>query len=467
MMALTAAGDRDYATLRLAAADPDWQVRRLVAAGLSLSNPEMASLGNALASDPVFLVRYEFLSAASRLATQTRECAPIVPFFNDSSPIVVMRAMDALATTCTDLDEVVRVLGELADGLRHSGENSWHIPSRALSTLARLRPAEARTRMSVALEHLAWQVRAAAAAMTVGLADESTAATLALDREPNVQTAALDALSQMQSRKVVPLAIAAIKTGNDYQLLRKAALVLKDLPAEAKADASEALLGALERLTGHQIDASSAARIAMLERLAQTLTLSRTSDLVAYVRDYDDDVSVAARRAYGLLTHSAPEPGPRWGRYPFQPTPAALSALPAEAELQLEDGTVRMQLLPDVAPVTVARFAALVARGYYKGRTFHRVIPNFIVQGGSPGANDYASTTRYMRDEVGPQAVHVRGAVGMSNRGIDKGDGQFFIDIVDLPHLDRNYTVFAYVTSGMEFVDRLLDGARIVRISTK
>jgi cyclophilin family peptidyl-prolyl cis-trans isomerase len=126
-----------------------------------------------------------------------------------------------------------------------------------------------------------------------------------------------------------------------------------------------------------------------------------------------------------------------------------------------------MQLLPDVAPVTVARFAALVARGYYKGRTFHRVIPNFIVQGGSPGANDYASTTRYMRDEVGPQAVHVRGAVGMSNRGIDKGDGQFFIDIVDLPHLDRNYTVFAYVTSGMEFVDRLLDGARIVRISTK
>ena len=127
-----------------------------------------------------------------------------------------------------------------------------------------------------------------------------------------------------------------------------------------------------------------------------------------------------------------------------------------------------IDLLTDVAPVTVARFAALVAAGAYNNRTFHRVVPNFVVQGGSPGANEYAGTTpRFMRDEVGPQASHIRGAVGISTRGRDTGDGQIFIDLVDVPRLDRDYTVFGYVRSGMELVDRLLEGAVIKRITVR
>lgn len=150
-----------------------------------------------------------------------------------------------------------------------------------------------------------------------------------------------------------------------------------------------------------------------------------------------------------------------------QPPASALMSLPVEASIQLEEGTVILRLLPDVAPVTVARFAALVTQGYYNGLTFHRIVPNFVIQGGSPGANDYAGARRFMRDEIGPQGVHVRGAVGLSTRGTDSGDGQFFIDLVDLPHLDRTYTVFAYVTQGMDYVDRLLEGGRIVRVSVK
>ena len=132
--------------------------------------------------------------------------------------------------------------------------------------------------------------------------------------------------------------------------------------------------------------------------------------------------------------------------------------------MQLEGGAVTLRLLPDVAPVTVARFAALASQGYYDGLTFHRVLPNFVVQGGSPGANDYAGVRRFLRDEVGPQARHIRGAVGMSKRGADTGDGQFFIDLVDLPHLDRDYTAFAYVTHGMDVVDRILEGMKIVKV---
>jgi len=128
---------------------------------------------------------------------------------------------------------------------------------------------------------------------------------------------------------------------------------------------------------------------------------------------------------------------------------------------------VSLRLLPDAAPVTVARFAELASQNFYNGRTFHRIVPNFVVQGGSPGANEYTGAPRYMRDEVGPEAYHVRGAVGISSRGGDTGDGQIFIDLVDLPRLDRDYTVFAYVTKGMELIDQMLDGAKIQNITVK
>ena len=118
--------------------------------------------------------------------------------------------------------------------------------------------------------------------------------------------------------------------------------------------------------------------------------------------------------------------------------------------------------------MTVARFALLATSGAYNGKTFHRIVPNFVVQGGSPGANEYAGASqRFMRDEVGPAARHIRGAVGISTRGDDTGDGQIFIDLVDVPRLDRHYTVFAYVTSGMELVDRLLEGGLIKSVTVK
>lgn len=135
--------------------------------------------------------------------------------------------------------------------------------------------------------------------------------------------------------------------------------------------------------------------------------------------------------------------------------------------IQLDDGNVTLSLLTGVAPVTIARFVELAARGYYNGLTFHRVLPNVMVQGGSPGANDYMGTARYLRDERGPQAVHVRGAVGMLTHGADEGDGQLIIDLVDLPRFDRRHTVFAYVTQGMDLVDRMLEGAKIVGISVR
>jgi cyclophilin family peptidyl-prolyl cis-trans isomerase len=112
--------------------------------------------------------------------------------------------------------------------------------------------------------------------------------------------------------------------------------------------------------------------------------------------------------------------------------------------------------------LTRTRFLAAVRAGYYDNLTFHRVVPNFVIQGGSPGANEYCGDCPFMRDEVG--GMHQRGTIGISTRGPDTGDAQIFINLVDNPRLDYDYTVFARVCSGMNVVDEIQEGDRIGRV---
>jgi len=247
-------------------------------------------------------------------------------------------------------------------------------------------------------------------------------------------------------------------------------LALKGLPEESRDEATDALLLGLRRITELADDTSRGARVAMLDRLAETMRPERSSDLQYYMADFDDEVIAAATRAFMTLIPVEPAPiFERRRRYPYQPVEAALKALPGTALIQLDEGVVTLRFLSDVAPVTVARFVEMAIAGKYDDTIFHSVAHNtYALGGGSPGANDYSSpATRFLRTEAGPQARHIRGAVGMWNHGADSGDGQFFIDMVDLPRLDHEFTVFAYVTGGMELVDRLLSGAKIVRVMVK
>jgi cyclophilin family peptidyl-prolyl cis-trans isomerase len=467
-MALQATHDADIDTLTSAAASADWQIRRLAATQLNLAEPSQQSIGQQLDRDESFQVRYEVLSALYRRAGQTGICAPLAAHLKDPSPIVVLRTMDLLVKACTDLDEAVATMTEWADELRKTEEAiNWLRSSHALTSLARLRPDVAKSHMAAAVKHPAWQVRAAAATATVALADEAAAVDLADDSEPNVRTAALQALSRMQSTALNAAAIKALKTGADYQLLRTAAIELKSVSEEVRDEATEALLGALRRLTDEESDTSRDTRIAILDRLAAVMRPERSTDLIPFASDYDSHVVAAARKAFVTLVGAPPADATARWRYPHQPTLEALANLPTEATIRVDGGSVVLKFVPEVAPVTIARFAELASAGFYNNSTFFRAAPNFIVQGGSPGANDYSATSRFMREEVGPQARHVRGAVAMSTRGGDTGDGQIFIDLVDLPRFDRDYTVFAYVIQGMEFIDRLLEGAKIVNISVK
>jgi cyclophilin family peptidyl-prolyl cis-trans isomerase len=129
-------------------------------------------------------------------------------------------------------------------------------------------------------------------------------------------------------------------------------------------------------------------------------------------------------------------------------------------------GTFTLALMPQVAPTNVARFVRLARTGYFNGLTLHRVEPNFVVQGGSPGANEYAGDGAYTRDEL-DLTSNERGTVGISTRGRDTGDGQIYLNLVDNARLDHNYTVFAEVVEGMPVVDSILEGDVITRIELR
>ncbi|HXV85993.1 MAG TPA: peptidylprolyl isomerase, partial [Gemmatimonadales bacterium] len=106
---------------------------------------------------------------------------------------------------------------------------------------------------------------------------------------------------------------------------------------------------------------------------------------------------------------------------------------------------------------------SLARAGTFDGLTFHRVVPNFVIQGLSPGANEYAGDAPYTRDELVMDS-HLRGTVGISTRGRDTADNQIFVNLVDNVRLDYNYTIIGEVVEGMEVVEGIMEGDVVERV---
>jgi peptidylprolyl isomerase len=127
-------------------------------------------------------------------------------------------------------------------------------------------------------------------------------------------------------------------------------------------------------------------------------------------------------------------------------------------------GTVKLRLLRDEAPFTVLSFVRLVKKKFYDGLSFHRVVPNFVVQGGDPRGDGWGGPGYAIRSEFSLRN-YARGSVGMASAGKDTEGCQFFLTHLPTPHLDGRYTIFAIVSDGMEVVDRLQVGDTILSIT--
>jgi peptidyl-prolyl cis-trans isomerase B (cyclophilin B) len=143
------------------------------------------------------------------------------------------------------------------------------------------------------------------------------------------------------------------------------------------------------------------------------------------------------------------------------PATAEISDGPHDvAVLTLKDlGTIRFELLPELAPKTVENFVTLAEDGFYDGTYFHRVIPGFMIQGGDPNTkdndprNDGRGGPGYSIPDEMSDVSHVRGIVSMANSGRNSGGSQFFIVQGDALHLDGRHAVFGRVVEGMDVVD--------------
>ena len=470
--ALIASRRLDAAGFTNAAADPDPQVRRLaiLGAGAFDTLPERSRLIAAGLKDQSPMVRWEALRVYGQRLQSTTGCAPILQALNDKSTLVVLEAIDLLGNPCDAASKteagqrLVALTNQLAPayGVSQAGQMNWHQSAHALIALSRSTPSTADSLLLKFAGHPTFWVRMYAARAAANLRQIAALTRLANDENDNVREAATAGLSTVSGHAADSVYVAQLSR-KDYQLLITAANALDSTPNPAAA--LPALNAALQRVTGENRETSRDARMALLQRIASLGTAANASQLELFLYDFDPAIATEASHILTKWTGTQQDPAPRelaYGSLPGLPRVAELSRTRAVFHMR-GGGVFEIALHPIDAPTNVDRFARLAASGYYDGLTFHRVVPNFVIQGGSPGANEYWGDGPFTRDEV-TSDEHVRGTVGISTRGHDTGDGQIFVNLVDNPRLDHTYTIIGEVTTGMDVVDGILEGATIEKV---
>jgi cyclophilin family peptidyl-prolyl cis-trans isomerase len=252
---------------------------------------------------------------------------------------------------------------------------------------------------------------------------------------------------------------------DDVVVRATAADLLGDLPASQ--ENTRMLVAALPRA---QKDNLNDAILSILDSLAKQKN-SVANEAIKSSLDSTD--YLVRRRAVALLkTNSAGNFSSRIGTVHTRNTNADYKRAVARigkrvrAVVTTTKGSFTIELLPDEAPLTVDNFAELASRGYYRGITFHRVVPNFVVQLGDPRGDGSGGPGYTIRCEVN-EVPYDRGAVGMALSGKDTGGSQWFVTHAPQPHLDGGYTVFGRVVSGMNVVDSIVRGDIIRSITVR
>jgi peptidyl-prolyl cis-trans isomerase B (cyclophilin B) len=144
--------------------------------------------------------------------------------------------------------------------------------------------------------------------------------------------------------------------------------------------------------------------------------------------------------------------------------PMTVAANELTATLETSKGVIKIRLTPDKTPRTVANFVNLIERGYYNGLVFHRVIPDFMIQGGDPLGKGFGGPGYQFGDEFDSSLKHdTPGVLSMANSGPGTNGSQFFITHVATPWLDGKHSVFGKVIEGQNVVDQIAQGDKIVK----
>lgn len=301
-------------------------------------------------------------------------------------------------------------------------------------------------RLSMVLKELA----------TVQAADPNKRATevgsYVFHNDPRVKVAALEVLGETKSQ----ISIEKVRT----QLLNA------DPVVAAYASSAAAKLGdkqSIATIRGLAMKAMTQVDIAptVAEALAMLDAKEAIPDLEQWLTSTNSTIRTSAASALSRLK-GTPVVAARVERAEDKTRPPNL---PKEAHLivKTEKGEFDVKLFTQDAPLTALNMYTLARKNFFKGLTFHRVVPDFVAQGGDPRGDGEGGPGYTVRCEVNHR-VYARGVVGMALSGKDTGGSQFFVTAAPQPHLDGKYTAFGEVVKGQEVVDALLEGDKIVEI---
>ena len=335
------------------------------------------------------------------------------------------------------------------------GDPSPAVRAATLKSLARLDPEGFVTILAGLDPDPHWSVRAALASVLGTLTPDAGLPRLravVADTDERVVPAALESLVKLKAPEAARVLLERIKA-TEPVVRTAAAEGLGELKPPGGAAALAAAYEAGRR------DQTYTARAAALTALATYGAAEATPVLTTALADTD---WVVRRRAAALLKQFDPASDANLRIRPAPAHPDGFYAARAlvdpefstEIDIDLDRGTIKIELSVLDAPLTAQNFIELAKKKFFDGLTFHRVVPDFVIQGGDPGGDGEGGPGYSIRDEIN-ERPYLRGTVGMALDGADTGGSQFFITHSPQPHLDGRYTVFGRVISGMELVDEV------------
>jgi len=375
----------------------------------------------------------------------------------DADAAVRVEALSALGAVATS-DAVDLMLDLMSD-------DAPPIRAAAIRTLARVDPDTFLVTLSGLDVDREWTVRTAQAAALGSLpAARGLPGLKALlkDRDPRVLPAVLAALVASKAPDAEAILTQHLKA-DDFAVRAAAAAGLAELRA---ASAAAALADAYRGAAGDSTYSARAAILAALNQIDPAAAQPLVEDALRD-RDWAVRVRMAAllrQRGRDSTVDAAIRPAPT-GR-PISDeewTGLITPQFSPHAFVETDRGTIEIELAILDAPLTVANFVALARRGFFDGLAIHRVVPDFVLQGGDPRGDGEGGPGYTLRDEINMRP-YLRGTVGMALDWEDTGGSQFFITHSPQPHLDGRYTVFGHVVDGMDVVDRLVQGDVIRRV---
>jgi cyclophilin family peptidyl-prolyl cis-trans isomerase/HEAT repeat protein len=464
--ALRQAGRLSARTVELGMRDVATEVRAASAAGMSVVAPNVRTeLIRRAIGDPSVTVPIAAINQIVREPQDSIRCEWLV-IIAERAPTDAVRvpALDALSRPCPQPVPQQRALVAVASRLGSATDPGWLAPSRALVSLATVAPELADELVPFFVQHPNAFVRGygARAAGLIGRRD--LLGTLAADEAPNVRTIALQILAL--DGLVTDEQLVGHLASDDPQLLMTVAGLMEG--SSLGFPAGSAAMTAFERISAMRRETTRDARRALLARVEELGTSALAGRMEPFLQDFDPQVAEDAARILSAWQGRDRQANPQ------APDPVPLPTATELRELERTTVTLHMQRgdsivirpLPYLALTNSHRFVRLAREGYFDGLTFHRWVPNFVIQGGSPGANESAGDGPYTRDEVS-LLPHWRGTVGLSTRGHDTGDGQIFINLIDNVRLNHDYTIYGVVTSEMDVVDAVVEGDVILRAEVR